>query len=165
MVHGAVAPGPRSLEALLTQLRVPDQGAACVALARQLVPGQTGPGDSVSAVVWGTPDADRSIADIAAPFSPAERDRLLEATVARLRFGHVYLLVEQPQLSTGIGAYVSRYGEGLAAIYVERPRFTPAASAHRRPPRPMRTPLRRRGWLLPHEWPWGPFVIVLEAPR
>ena len=104
VAYDAVAPGPRSLEGLLTQLRVPDQTAALVALAQELVPGQTGRSDRVSALVWGTPDVGRSIADIAAPFVSAERDRLLEATVARLRFGHVDLLVEQPELSGGIGA-------------------------------------------------------------
>ena len=34
-----------------------------------------------------------------------------------------------------------------------------------RPPRPVATPFGRRGWLLSHEWPWGPFVIALEEVR
>lgn len=156
---------PRSLQELIDRLRVRDQHGALVGLAQGLVPGQTGPGDAVMAIVWATPDLARTTATVTAPFIPAERDRILEGAVVSVRLGGVVLLVEQPELEAGLAAYLSRHGEGVVAFYLERPRFVPQPNPSGRPPKPARTPLGRRGWMLPQEWPWGPFVIALEERR
>jgi hypothetical protein len=158
-------PEPRSLQDLFDRLRVPDQHGALVGLLQASLPGQTGPADAVAAVVWATPDLRSTVEAVAAPFTTGEHDRILEGAVMSIRLGAVEILVEQPELEAKLAAYVSRHREGIAAIYLERPRFVPHPSPRGRPARPVRTPLGRRGWLLPHEWPWGPFVIALEERR
>jgi hypothetical protein len=154
--------GPRSLQELITRLSVPDQHSALVRLIQELMPGQTGPADTVVALVWATPNVSRTLEEVAAPFVDGERDRILEGRVRSTRLGAIALLVEQPEMEARLAAFVSRHGQGLAAVYLDRPRFVPQPDPAGRPARPARTPLGRRGWLLPHEWPWGPFVIALE---
>jgi hypothetical protein len=157
-------PGPERLDQVIALLRARDRRGALAGLFQDLVPGQTGPNDDPVAIVWGTPDVDRTVAQLVAPFVPLTRDQLLGGRVVHVRFGRLEMLVEQPDGRAGMAAYVSRYGEGVAAIYLERPGFRPTSLVSHRPPRPLMTPLGRRGWLLPHEWPWGPFVVTLE-PR
>lgn len=156
-------PGPDRLEQVIEMLRARDRTAALASLCQSVVPGQTGPADRVEALVWATPSVERTTQQVIAPFTQSEPDRILGATVAHVRLGHLDLLLEQPDADAGLAAYVGRYGEGIAAVYLQRPRFMPAASPNGRPARPWPTPLGRRGWLLPHEWPWGPFVVALES--
>jgi hypothetical protein len=155
-------PGPRSLQELIARLLVRDQHRALVGLVQELMPGQTGPADTIVALAWATPDVKQTVGAVAVPFTSAERDRILEGSVMSARLGAVELLVEQPELEARLAAFVARHQEGIGAVYLERPRFVPQPDPAGRPPRPARTPLGRRGWLLPHEWPWGPFVIALE---
>ena len=157
-----LVPGPARLDVLASRLRAPDPALALAALAQEVVPGQTGPQDRIVAVAFATRDLDRTMASVPLPFKRVARDRILDADVASVRYGPVQLLLEQAAGEGRLAAYLSRYGEGVAALYLERSRFLPPSRASRRPPRPVRTPFGRRGWLLPHEWPWGPFVIALE---
>ena len=143
-------------------LRSPDPVLALTALAQEIVPGQTGPADHIVALTWATFDLEQAMAAASLPFKRVARDRLLDANVAACRYGPVQLLLEQPDGEGRLSAYLSRKPEGVAALYLERPRFLPPSRASERPPRPVRTPFGRRGWLLAHEWPWGPFVIALE---
>jgi hypothetical protein len=157
-------PGPTRLEELTARLRVPDPYRSLAALAQEVVPGQTGPTDRIVAIAWATVDLERSLATAPLPFRRSARDRLLDGATAAVHYGPLALLLEQP-LHAGEGkvaAYLSRYGEGVLAFFLERPRFLPPSRAMERPPRPVHTPFGRRGWLLPHEWPWGPFVIALR---
>jgi hypothetical protein len=156
-------PGPDRLEQVIGLLHAPDRAAAMASLCQQVVPGQTGPADRIAALVWATPSIDQTTDRVIAPFVPLESDRILGAAVRHVRLGQLDLLLEQPDREAGLAAYVGRYGEGVAAVYLERPRFMPSASPNGRPARPWPTALGRRGWLLPHEWPWGPFVIALES--
>ena len=160
-------PGPTRLDELAARLRGADSGRALVALAHEVVPGQTGPADRIVAVAWATRDLDRAMASAPLPFASSARDRLLDGTTAAVHYGPLLLLLEQPRSTEEgpIAAYLSRYGEGVLALFLERPRFLPPTRASGRPPRPVHTPFGRRGWLAPHEWPWGPFVIVLEEER
>jgi hypothetical protein len=158
-------PGPSRLDELTAHLRAPDPRAALHALARQVVPGQTGPADHIVAVAYATHDLERALAAASLPFKRVAHDRILDGHVAAVRYGPAQLLLEQPDGEGRLWAYLSRYGEGVAALYLERARFLPSSRASQRPPRPVRTPFGRRGWLLPHEWPWGPFVIALEEER
>jgi hypothetical protein len=160
-------PGPSRLEELAARLRAPDPQASLRALAREVVPGQAEASDHIVAIAWATADLERCMTQAPLPFRRSARDRLLEGATAAVRYGPVALLLEQP-LHPGEGpvaAYLSRYGEGTLAFFVERPRFLPPSRASERPPRPVHTPFGRRGWLVPHEWPWGPFVIALEDER
>ncbi len=158
-------PGPSRLDVLTERLRAPDPTLALAALAHEVVPGQTGPADRIVALTFATRDLKGMMSAAPLPFKRVARDRLLDADVAAVRYGPVQLLLEQAQGEGRLAAYLSRYGEGVAALYLERPRFLPSSRASGRPPRPVRTPFGRRGWLLPHEWPWGPFVIALEEER
>jgi hypothetical protein len=159
-------PPPTSLEQLTARLRLPDPRSAVAALAHETVPGQTVPGDRLVALVWAVPDLAAAEALTPLPFRRATRDRILGASTAAVRYGPVQLLLEAPDGERSlIGAYVARHGQGLAAFYLERPRYLAPSSASGRPPRPLRSPFGRRGWLLPHEWPWGPFVVALEPAR
>ncbi len=160
-------PGPSRLEELTARLRTPNAAAGLAALAQDVVPGQTGATDRVVAVAWATTQLDPTLGRVPLPFKRTARDRLLDGQTAAVRYGAVWLLLESPhQPEQGrIAAYLSHYGEGVVALYLERPRFLPPSHASQRPPRPVRTPFGRRGWLLPHEWPWGPFVIALDDER
>ena len=158
-------PGPTRLEDLTARLRSPDPGLMLTALAQEVVPGQIGPGDRIVALAWATADVERVMESVTLPFKRVARDRILGGLTAAVRYGPVQLLLEQPDGENKLSAYLSRYGEGVAALYLERPRFLPPSRASERPPRPVRTPFGRRGWLLSHEWPWGPFVIALEEAR
>jgi hypothetical protein len=160
-------PGPTKLEELTAYMRVPDPYGALNTLAREVVPGQTEVMDRIVAVAWATPDVERTMETAPLPFRRSARDRLLDGATAAVRYGPVALLLEQPlHPDEGrVAAFLSRYGEGVLALFLERPRYLPPSRAAARPPRAVRTPFGRRGWLLPHEWPWGPFVIALEQER
>ena len=158
-------PGPARLDELTARLRVPDPRLALSGLAQEVVPGQTGPADRIVALAWATSDLEATMEAALLPFRRTARDRILGGSTAAVRYGPVHLLLEQPEDEGRLAAYLSRYGEGLAGIYIERPRYLPPSNASSRPPRPVHTPFGRRGWLLPHEWPWGPFVIALEEQR
>lgn len=155
---------PRSLDELAAVLRAPDPQRALVDLGRELVPGQWQPADRIVALAWATADMERALSSAPLPFKRSARDRLLDGATAAVRYGPAVLLLEAPlKPEEGrVAAYLSRYGEGLMALFLERPRYLPPSRASARPPRPVRTPFGRRGWLLSHEWPWGPFAIALE---
>lgn len=158
-------PGPARLDELTARLRVSDPAWALAALAHEVMPGQTGPTDRIVAVAWATVDLEAAIATASLPFKRVARDRILGGSTAAVRYGPVQLLLEQPEGDGKLSAYLSHYGDGVVALFLERPRFLPPSRASERPPRPLRTPFGRRGWLLGHEWPWGPFLIALEARR
>jgi hypothetical protein len=157
--------GPPTLADLAVRLRAPDARVALATLAQDVVPGQTGPADRIMAIAFATGDLERTVAAASMPFKRVARDRILDGRVAAVRYGPVQLLLEQPEGEGRLSAYLSRYGEGVVALYLERPRYLPPSRAAARPPRPIATPFGRRGWLLSHEWPWGPFVIALEESR
>ena len=159
-------PGPGRLEEVTELLHAPHLSTALAWLCQQVVPGQTGPSDVIVGLVWATPNVEATRERVIAPFTSPTRDRLLGGAALQVRFGRLALLLEQPDREANLSAYLSRHGEGVAAVYLERPGFMPRTSPGSRPPRPTPSPFRdRRGWLLPHEWPWGPFVIALESMR
>ena len=158
-------PAPTRLDELTARLRGPDPSLALSTLAHEIVPGQADPTDRIVALAWATPDLDRAMAAASLPFRRVAHDGILHADAASCRYGPVQLLLEQPHGDGRLAAFLSRHPEGVAAFYLERPRFLPPSRASGRPVRPQRTPFGRRGWLLAHEWPWGPFVIALDDRR
>jgi hypothetical protein len=157
-------PGPSRLEELTARLREADPRRATAGLEREVAPGQAHPADRVVAIAWATTDLERASRTAPLPFRRTARDRLLHGDTMAVRYGPILLLLEQPHVpgEGRVAAFLSHYGEGVLAFFVERPRYLPPSSADERPPRPVHTPFDRRGWLVPHEWPWGPFVIALE---
>ena len=160
-------PGPSRLEELTARLRAADPRRATAGLERDVVPGQADPADRVVAIAWATTDFEQARRTAPLPFRRTARDRLLDGDTMAVRYGPVLLLLEQPRVpgEGRVAAFLTRYGEGVLAFFVERPRYLPPSGADERPPRPVHTPFGRRGWLVPHEWPWGPFVVALEEDR
>ena len=112
--------------------------------------------DVIVAVCWATIDLERSVADAELMFSAASRDALLGARAASAAVGSSYLLIEEPDTEGRLAAHLARFGEGVAAVYVESagPPFDSPATV---------TPLGRQGLLRTPDKPWGPFVIELRA--
>lgn len=153
-------PGPSSLDELMAVLRAQGVAVVAPAIARDVAPGQVGAGDTIAGLVWATVDAQRTIEAIDAPFVPAERDRILGGSAHRVRCGRLELIVEEPATEGRLAANLARYGEGIAAVLVELPKGRTAWLADRSG-QGLPTPLARPGWLRPHEFPWGPFVIEI----
>jgi len=133
-------------------------------LTREVVPGQVGPADRIVALAWATGDLGRAIAEAPVPFERCARDRVLDGDAAAVHYGPLLLLLEEPHVADEgpVAAYLAHYGEGVVGIYLERPRFLAPTHATGHQPRPKYTPFGRRAWLVPPDWPWGPFVIALE---
>ena len=107
-------------------------------------------------LAWATVDLERTVDEASLPFVPAERDRLLGGSVASVHIGPLGLLLEEPDTEARLAAFLARQGEGLCAVYVARTELAGAPQ-----PRLTVTPLGRFGVLLPHQWPWGPFMITI----
>ena len=153
-------PGPSNLDELLAMLRAQGVAAVAPAIARQVAPGQVRTDDGIAGLVWATVDVQRTIEAIAAPFVPTERDRIMGGSAHRVRCGRLELIIEEPVTEGRLAANLARYGEGIAAILVEPARGGAGWHADRSR-QGTSTPLGRPGWLRPHEFPWGPFVIEL----
>ena len=67
------------------------------------------------------------------------------------RRARLALVILEPSTEGRLAAALARRGEGIACLYVEG--ATPIAGRL--------TALGRPGRLLPHDRPWGPFVILL----
>lgn len=125
------------------------------------MPGRIAHPDVIAALVWVTGDNARTAESVVAPFVPVGRDRILGGDVLRVRIGHLGLLIEQPDKEGSLAACLSRYGDGIGAIYLAPGSSVPPADPSGRPARPIPSPLGAPAWLLPHDWPWGPFLILL----
>jgi hypothetical protein len=145
---------PQSIAELMALLGGRDPGAA-LEVARAAIPGQVRDIDQVRAFVWATVDLERTSDTAAIPLVPGERDRILGASVGSVHIAGLELLVEEPSTEGRLAANLARFGEGIAAVYVE-------ARTVGDMERPRQTPLGRQGSLRPHEHPWGPFVIALQ---
>jgi hypothetical protein len=128
-------------------------------LAR-LAPG----GARLAGLGWATVDTDRTLADLAgsAPLGDAVAggaawavagEPTLGARARVLSLGALALVVLEPDTEGRLAAALARRGEGIACLYL-------AADAPTGATRP--TALGRPGRLLPHDRPWGPFVILVD---
>ncbi len=109
-------------------------------------------------VGWATVDLERTLAGLRDPAS-ADADDIVDepALGARARVVHgggTALVILEPSTEGRLAAALARRGEGIACLYLEGD--TPSAGR--------RTALGRPGRLLPHDRPWGPFVILLGQP-
>lgn len=118
------------------------------------VPGTSAP--RLVAVGWATVDGDRTIAGMGAGVvRPGAQDDLLGARSWVIDVGPVPLVVLEPSTESRLAAALARNGEGIVALYLAAD--DPLAGS-RRP-----TALGVSGRLLPHDRPWGPFLILVDG--
>jgi len=131
-----------------------DLGQLATALASlsRLVPVST----ALVGVGWATVDTDRTLADLAAAslaFGPVVDETALGATARVAWSGATAIVVLEPSTEGRLAAALARRGEGIACLYVSGPDATGSARV---------TALGRPGRLLPHDRPWGPFVLLVD---
>ncbi|MFN8521120.1 MAG: hypothetical protein U0667_17420 [Chloroflexota bacterium] len=108
------------------------------------------------AVGWATVDLGRTLDDLGVSHRPPTVDEpLLGARGSRVDAGPVAVIVLEPSTEGRLAAALARRGEGVCALYVGA--TAGPSSADRA------TALGLPGRLLPHDHPWGPFVI--EVPE
>jgi len=125
-------------------------------LAR-LVPASAG----LVGVGWATVDTDRSLRDLVTDgsltFGPAVSEPALGARARVAWSGSTAILVLEPSTEGRLAAALARRGEGIACLYVAGPEPTGSTRI---------TALGRPGRILPHDRPWGPYVLLVDpAPR
>lgn len=107
------------------------------------------------AVGWATVDLERTLDDLGLEGVGASVDEpLLGARASRIDLGGTAVLVLEPTTEGRLAAALARRGEGICALYLAGGRPEPTA-------RP--TGLGVAGRLLPHDQPWGPFVIEVAT--
>ncbi|MFN8621649.1 MAG: hypothetical protein U0869_12985 [Chloroflexota bacterium] len=112
-------------------------------------------GARLAGVGWATVDTERTLDALAgAPAGASSTtEPALGATAAVIQAGSVALVVLEPDTEGRLAAALARRGEGIACLYLE----ADAPTGSSRP-----TALGRPGRLLPHDRPWGPFVILVD---
>ena len=132
------------------------QIATAVAALARLVPG----GATLVGIGWATVDTERLLADLATTadlrFGPEVDEPTLGARARVAWSGGTAIVVLEPSTEGRLAAALARRGEGIACLYV-------AGAAASGAPR--LTALGRRGRVLTHERPWGPFMILVDPDR
>ena len=103
------------------------------------------------AVGWATVDLERTFDDLGIEAPPPEDEALLGARACRIDLDGTAILVLEPTTEGRLAAALARRGEGICALYV--------AASQPLGPTARPTALGVPGRLLPHDQPWGPFVI------
>ncbi len=107
------------------------------------------------AVGWATVDLERTLDGLGVSHRPSIVDEpLLGARGSRVDAGPVAVIVLEPSTEGRLAAALARRGEGICALYVE--------AAEVPGPADRGTALGLPGRLLPHDHPWGPFVIEVH---
>ncbi len=110
----------------------------------------------LAAVGWATVDGERAIAGLTGTeFRVADPDALLGARTWRADIGATALLVLEPVTEGRLAAALARRGEGIVALYLATPGPPGGLTGQ--------TGLGVPGRLLPHDRPWGPFVIEVPS--
>lgn len=120
-------------------------------------------GARLAGVGWATVDMERTLAALGGPITAgagdpdrpgaAAEEPALGARARVVRLGSVALVVLEPDTEGRLASALARRGEGIACLYLEAASATGAT-------RP--TALGRPGRLLPHDRPWGPFVVLVD---
>lgn len=106
------------------------------------------------AVGWATVDLERSIEGLGLVGGPIVEEPLLGARACPVEVGGVSVLVLEPTTEGRLAAALARRGEGVCALY---------CGVDAAPGGAWRTTaLGLPGRLLPHDQPWGPFVIEVS---
>ncbi len=110
----------------------------------------------LAAVGWATVDGERTIAGLSGiEFRVAGPDALLGARTWWADIGATALLVLEPITEGRLAAALARRGEGIVALYLAMPGPPGGVTGQ--------TGLGVPGRLLPHDRPWGPFVIEVTS--
>jgi hypothetical protein len=116
---------------------------------------------------WGTVDLERTVGglpDLA--FGPEVGEPLLGARARVALVGGVGLAVLEPTTEARLAAALARRGEGIACLYVSGPGRVPptmpASPASAPTARSLRSALGRPGRVLPHDRPWGPYLVLVD---
>jgi hypothetical protein len=105
------------------------------------------------AIGWATVDAERTAGEQRrTEFVATEPESALGARAWLGRTGSVDLVLLEPSTEGRLAAALARRGEGLAVLYLAVEGLDGTTQM---------TALGRRGRLLPHGKPWGPFVILV----
>ena len=107
------------------------------------------------AVGWATVDLERTLDDMGIAAPPSVEDALLGARACRIDLDGTAVLVLEPTTEGRLAAALARRGEGICALYV--------AAGGPLGPTARPTGLGMPGRLLPHDQPWGPFVIEVAS--
>jgi hypothetical protein len=132
---------------------VSDLGQLASALASAA---RSGPGaPALVGVGWATVDAERTLVGLdGLQVAPETEEPSLGARAWVAWLGATAIVVLEPSTEGRLAAALARRGEGIACLYL-------AASGPTRSPR---LTALGPGRLLPHERPWGPFVLLVD-PR
>jgi hypothetical protein len=110
----------------------------------------------LAAVGWATVDGERTIAGLTGiEFRVVDTDALLGARTWRADIGAIALLVLEPTMEGRLAAALARHGEGIVSLYLTTPGPPGGVTGQ--------TALGVPGRLLPHDRPWGPFVIEVPS--
>jgi hypothetical protein len=116
-------------------------------------------GPRLLAVGWATVDIERTVRELGghdgAHARPVGDEPLLGATAWRLDAGGVAILILEPTTEGRLAAALARRGEGICALYLATDGDVGGAFRM--------TTLGLPGRLLPHDHPWGPFVVEVHA--
>jgi hypothetical protein len=109
------------------------------------------------AVGWATVDLERTLEDLGVTeVGPITDEPLLGARAQRIDTGPSAVLVLEPTTEGRLAAALARRGEGICALYLADADVVPGRAART-------TALGLPGRLLPHDHPWGPFVIAVAT--
>jgi hypothetical protein len=105
---------------------------------------------------WATVDLERTLVDLSADARLTTDEPLLGGRAVRVDAGPIAVLVLEPATEGRLAAALARRGEGICALYLATG-VAPTGVTEM-------TALGVRGRLMPHDRPWGPFVIeVVDA--
>jgi hypothetical protein len=107
------------------------------------------------AVGWATVDLERTLDDLGIDPGPVVDEPLLGGRATRIDLGGIALLVLEPTTEGRLAAALARRGEGICALYL--------ATGGSLGPGARVTGMGVPGRLLPHDQPWGPFVIEVAG--
>jgi hypothetical protein len=121
-------------------------------------------GLSLVGIGWGTVDLERTMEGLAdLPFGPEVGEPLLGARARVAILGGVGLVVLEPTTEARLAAALARRGEGIVCLYVSDRPVAPAVPPSASPAaRSLRSALGRPGRVLPHDKPWGPYLVLVE---
>jgi hypothetical protein len=104
------------------------------------------------AVGWATVDLERTLEDLGiAVAGPEVEEPSLGARARLVGVAATTIVVLEPSTEGRLAAALARRGEGICALYLSARASLEGA--------PRITALGIPGRLLPHEQPWGPFII------
>lgn len=107
------------------------------------------------AVGWATVDLERTLDDLGLDGLPVVDEPLLGARACRIDLEGTAVVILEPTTEGRLAGALARRGEGMCALYLSA-----AASPG---PAARITALGVPGRLLPHDQPWGPFVIEVAV--